>query len=91
MIFGWVFSLLFSDFKTQGLKSIPIVPKVTWTDGANTTCIWSPTSMMMLYKNTITIVHSPDGDTDFFDVDAENLQGDTLATTFVYTLPKLRT
>ena len=34
---------------------------------------------MMLYKNTRSMVRSPDGDTDFFDIQAGVLQGDTLA------------
>ena len=34
---------------------------------------------MMLYKNTKVKVRSPDGDTDFFDIVAGVLQGDTLA------------
>ena len=34
---------------------------------------------MMLYRNTEVKVHSPDGDTDYFDIVAEVLQGDTLA------------
>ena len=34
---------------------------------------------MMLYKNTIVNVRSPDGDTEFFDIVAGVLQGDTLA------------
>ena len=33
----------------------------------------------MLYKNTKVKVHSPDGDTDYFDIVAGVLQGDTLA------------
>ena len=33
---------------------------------------------MMLYKNTKVKVHSPDGDTDFFDIMAGVLQGNTL-------------
>ena len=41
---------------------------------------------MMLYKNTKAIVHSPDGDTDFFNIDAGVLQN----TIFVYTLPRRR-
>ena len=32
----------------------------------------------MIYKNTKATVHSPDGDTDFFDIVAGILQGDTL-------------
>ena len=34
---------------------------------------------MMLYKNTKVNVHSSDGDTDYFDIVAGVLQGDTLA------------
>ncbi len=34
---------------------------------------------MMLYKNIKSLVRSPDGDTDFFDILAGVLQGDTLA------------
>ena len=34
---------------------------------------------MMLYKNTKVKVCSPDGDTDFFDIVAGVLQGNTLA------------
>ena len=34
---------------------------------------------MMLYKDTKAMVCSPDGDTDFFDIAAGVLQGDTLA------------
>ena len=33
----------------------------------------------MLYKNSRSMVRSPDGDTDFFDIVAGVLQGDTLA------------
>jgi exonuclease III len=36
-------------------------------------------AIMMLYKNTHAKVRSPDGDTDFFDIIAGVLQGDTLA------------
>ena len=36
------------------------------------------TAIMMLYKNTKVKVHSPNGDTDFFDIFAGILQGDTL-------------
>ena len=38
------------------------------------------TTIMMLYENTKSMVHSPDGDTDFFDIVPEVLQGDILAT-----------
>ena len=34
---------------------------------------------MMLYRNTKEKVRSPDGDTDYFDIEAGVLQGDTLA------------
>ena len=37
------------------------------------------TAIMMLYRNTKVKVHSPDGDTDYFDIVAGVLQGDTLA------------
>ena len=36
-------------------------------------------ALTMLYKNTKVKVHSPDGDTDYFDIVAGVLQGDTLA------------
>ena len=42
---------------------------------------------MMLYKNTKVKVQSPDEDTDFFDIDAGVMQGDTLP---VHNLPTLR-
>ena len=35
--------------------------------------------IMMLYRNPKVKVHSPDGDTDYFDIVAGVLQGDTLA------------
>eukprot|EP00111_Clytia_hemisphaerica_P013585 TCONS_00039929-protein len=34
---------------------------------------------MMLYENTESMVRSPDGDTDFFNITKGVLQGDTLA------------
>ena len=34
---------------------------------------------MMLYRNTKVKVRSPDGDTDYFDIVAGVMQGDTLA------------
>ena len=37
------------------------------------------TAIMILYKNTKVKVHLPDGDTDFFNIVACVLQGDTLA------------
>ena len=37
------------------------------------------TAIMMLYRNTKVKVLSPDGDTDYFDIVAGVLQGDTLA------------
>ena len=36
------------------------------------------TAMMILYKNIKVKVRSPDGDTDYFDIVAHVLQGDTL-------------
>ena len=36
-------------------------------------------AIMMLYRNTRSIVRSPDGDSQFFDITAGVLQGDTLA------------
>ena len=36
-------------------------------------------AIMMLYKNTKSLVRSPDGDTAFFEILAGVLQGDTLA------------
>ena len=36
-------------------------------------------AIMMLYRNTKVKVHSPDEDTDYFDIVAGVLQGDTLA------------
>ena len=36
-------------------------------------------TIMMLYQNSKSMVRSPDGDTDFFDIIAGVLQGDTLA------------
>ena len=36
-------------------------------------------AIMMLYRNTKVKVHSPDGDTDYFDIVAGVLQGDILA------------
>ena len=36
-------------------------------------------AIIMLYKNTKVKAHSPDGDTDYFDIVAGVLQGDTLA------------
>ena len=36
-------------------------------------------AIMMLYRNTKINVHSPDEDTDYFDIVVGVLQGDTLA------------
>ena len=49
-------------------------------NGANTSCIWSPPKkLLLLYKkNTKAMVCSPDGNTKFFDIVAQILQGDTL-------------
>ena len=52
-------------------------------DELNTPCIWSLQKtifvIMILYKNTKVIVRSSGGDTDFFDIIAGVLLGDTLA------------
>ena len=37
------------------------------------------TAIMSLYRNTKVKVRSPDGDTDYFDIVAGVLQGDTLS------------
>ena len=37
-------------------------------------------AIMILYRNNKVKVHSPDGDTEYFDIVAGVLQGDTLAT-----------
>ena len=39
----------------------------------------SVTVKMMLYKNTKTMLHSPDGDINFFGIVTEVLKGDTFA------------
>ena len=36
-------------------------------------------AIIMLYRNTKVTVRSPDGDTDYFDIGADVLQGDTLS------------
>ena len=38
--------------------------------------------IIMLYRNTTVKVRSPDGDTEYFDIVADILQGDTLAPYF---------
>ena len=49
-------------------------------------------AIMMLYRNTKVKVHSPDGDTDYFDIVAGVLKGDTLAPyLFIYLEYVLRT
>ena len=57
-------------------------------DGANTSRFWSPTkkkkkkkvtAIMMLYWNKKVKVYSADGDTDFFNIIAGVLHGDTWA------------
>ena len=42
------------------------------------------TTIMMLYKNTKEKVHSSDGDTDYFDIVAGVLQGDTVTKRITY-------
>ena len=41
-------------------------------------------ALMVLYKNTKAMVHSPDGDTNFFGIVNGVLKGDTLAPYFLY-------
>ena len=52
-------------------------------DGANSsrqrTTKETVEAIIMLYRNTKVKVRSPDGDTDYFDIVARELQGDTLA------------
>ena len=44
-------------------------------------------AMMILYRDTKSMVWSPDGDTEYFDINAGVLQGDTLASLlFIITL-----
>ena len=46
-------------------------------------------TIMMLYQNSKSMVRSPDGDTDFFDIIAGVLQGDSRSTArrYLSTLP----
>ncbi len=47
-------------------------------------------AIMMLYRNTKVKVRSPDGDTDYFDIVAGALQGDTLAPYVEHLLIKIK-
>ena len=47
-------------------------------------------AIMMLYQDTCSLVRSPDGNTEFFDIIAGVLQGDTLALYIFFHLPGLR-
>ena len=47
-------------------------------------------AIMMLFRNTKVKVRSPDGDTDYFNIVAGVLQGDTLAPIPLYHLSRLR-
>ena len=47
-------------------------------------------AIMMLYRNTKVKVRSSDGDTDYFDIVAGVLQGDTLASIPLYDQSRLR-
>ena len=49
------------------------------------------TAIMILYRNTKVKVRSLDGDTDYFDIVAGVLQGDTLAPYPIYHLSRLHT
>ena len=70
-------TILFVDF-TKGFNSIH-----KWKmEQILLTCSRSKetvTAIMILYRNTKVKVHSPDGDTAYFDIIAGVLQGDTLA------------
>ena len=64
------FSKAFDSIHRGKMEQIPLaygIPKETVD------------AIMMLYKNTKAKVRSPDGDTEFFDILAGVLQGDTLA------------
>ena len=45
-------------------------------------------AIMMLYRNTLSIVRSPNGDTGFFEITTWVLQGDTLAP-FLFIMSRL--
>ena len=57
--------------------------RTQWEDRPNTSSLWSPQRNCSCYndaqKNAKVKVCSPDGDTDFFDIVAGLLLGDTLA------------
>ena len=64
------FTKAFDSIHKEKVKQIPLaygLPKETVA------------AIMMLYRNTKVKVCSPDGDTDYFDIVAGVLQGDTLA------------
>ena len=69
--------ILFVDF-SKAFDSIHRgkIAEILQADGIPNETI---TAIMMLYRNTKAMVRSPDGDTDFFNVVAGVLQGDTLA------------
>ena len=48
-------------------------------------------AITILYRNTKVKVRSPDGDTEYFDIVAGVLQGDTLSSVSLYQLSRLRT
>ena len=48
-------------------------------------------AITILYRNTKVKVRSPDGDTEYFDIVAGVLQGDTLGSVSLYHLSRLRT
>ena len=70
-------TLLFVDF-SKAFDSIHRgkMEKILLTYGLSKETI---AAIMMIHKNVKVKVHSPDGDTDFFDIVAGVLQGDTLA------------
>ena len=47
-------------------------------------------AITIIYRNTKLKVRSPDGDTEYFDIVAGVLQGDTLAPKPLYHLSRLR-
>ena len=48
-------------------------------------------AITILYRNTKVKVRSPDGDTEYFDIVAGVLQGDTSSSVPLYHLSRLRT
>ena len=70
-------TLLFVDF-TKAFNSIHR-GKMEWILPAYSLPKETVATIMIFYRNTKVKVHSPDGDTEYFDIVAGVLQGDTLA------------